>query len=781
MKSAKNKIDTQNFDAIKDWYNFAVENAIDIIFIQDSNGKITYVNQTGINESGYSEEELLNMNPTQLVPPEYYKLMEDLQIKRLSGNMETLHYDMEYLKKDGKRLPVRVSSSPIIKDGKLEGVIHIVRNISEIKKTEKILSFYSELILKLCGINKMEKALEEILNFAIKIGEVDCGGIYLIDEKTSNFKLVSFKNISEETKSFFQNISPKSKYTSGPLFVRANDLTNSISKDMFEYLKEKEKLKFFSIIPFFHSGRPLGSLNIGSHDKEDISDLSKRILVSLSYEIGSVISRIRAEEALTESEYKYRELVESANSIIFVFDNNGKIISINKYGASFFGYDKAELIGKNVYDTITPKIESTGRNLMNLVDEIHTNPKQYSIHINENIKKNGEKVWVYWSNKPLYDKKGNLTSILAIGNDITENMNLQEKIKYSEIKFKSLFQNAHEAIIILNKDFLIQDINKATITTLGYPKEKLLDNMNIFDLASPLETERLKHILFKDFKNEGLVIETFFISGTGIVFPVEISFSIIEVKGEKSIICMVRDISEQKKKEEDLKKQLLKYDLDEGCIYLSKEPSDSLAFDAFTELIGVGYKGIIISREEKSYFDFEDINFEYYWLSKKIGPKNLSVDTTQLKEFFSAIKNKSVILLDSIDYLINNSSFIEVYNFINELREIAFFSKNIIIISADKNTLDPKQIRLLEKETKPIELKISESINKKLLEIIYYILNQNKLGINPSYSSIIKQLSMTRPTVRKYIRYLESNRYVIVHKKGRNKKVELTEKGKKLL
>jgi predicted transcriptional regulator len=72
-------------------------------------------------------------------------------------------------------------------------------------------------------------------------------------------------------------------------------------------------------------------------------------------------------------------------------------------------------------------------------------------------------------------------------------------------------------------------------------------------------------------------------------------------------------------------------------------------------------------------------------------------------------------------------------------------------------------------------------IDKKLLEIIYYILNQNKLGINPSYSSIIKQLSMTRPTVRKYIRYLESNRYVIVHKKGRNKKVELTEKGKKLL
>jgi len=40
---------------------------------------------------------------------------------------------------------------------------------------------------------------------------------------------------------------------------------------------------------------------------------------------------------------------------------------------------------------------------------------------------------------------------------------------------------------------------------------------------------------------------------------------------------------------------------------------------------------------------------------------------------------------------------------------------------------------------------------------------------------------MTRPTVRKNIKYLESKKYVIVHRNGRNKKVELTEKGKKLL
>ena len=68
-----------------------------------------------------------------------------------------------------------------------------------------------------------------------------------------------------------------------------------------------------------------------------------------------------------------------------------------------------------------------------------------------------------------------------------------------------------------------------------------------------------------------------------------------------------------------------------------------------------------------------------------------------------------------------------------------------------------------------------------MIEIIKYILNQNKLGINPTYSSLGKDLVITRPTVRKNVRYLESNRYIIVRRKGRNKRLEVTEKGKKLL
>jgi len=767
-------------NAQSDHYRSIIEAAQDMIFIHNLEGKITYVNKASTSESGYSEEELLSMNVAQNVPPEYYPKMQELEIKRMQGNREVFTYEMEYLKKNGERIPVSVSSSPIYKDDKLKGVIHIVRNISDLKKAEMILNLQTELSSKLCQTNTMSLALEDVLNTALEIGEVDCGGIYVIDEKSSHFKLECFKNISSETLDYFQKVSDKSKFVKGPLFVRGNESTSGISIEMLDMLRNKEKLKFFTIIPFSHMGKPMGSLNIGSHEKDDISELSKKILVALSQEMGGAISRIRSEEALKESENKYRQIVESANSIIFKFDRDGVILSMNEYGLSFFGYTKEEIIGKNVYETITPKFESTGRDLRTLAFDIHQNEKQYKIHINENTKKNGERVWVYWANRPIRDKDGNLNAILAVGNDITEQRKLEEEIKSSEFKFKTLFEKAYEPIFILDQDLFIRDTNTASVGLFHLPKEKII-GINLYELMAPEETKKLQHILMQGLESSSLFMETNFIKKSGQVFPAEINLITLDIRGEKSIICTLRDITEQKRKEDELKKQILKYELNEGNLYLSKELSHLLPFEAFRELVDIGYKGTLISRSEKDDFDSEDVDFDYFWLSTRNGPNTVSPDIKSMREFVSNIRNKNVILIDSIDHLIAKNGFNEVYNFVSELREMAYFGNNIVILSVDKDTVDSRQLKLIEKEAKPILLKSMDLLNNRMLDIIIYIFNQNKLGVNPSYSSIGKELTMTRPTVRKNVRFLEANKYVIVHRKGRNKKLEITEKGKKLL
>lgn len=137
-------------------------------------------------------------------------------------------------------------------------------------------------------------------------------------------------------------------------------------------------------------------------------------------------------EALKQSEARYRELVEHANAIILRWNTDGVITYLNEYAQQFFGYAEAEIIGKHVIGTIAPATESTGRDLRPLMDDICNNPKKYEKKVNENIKKNGERVWVAWTNKIITDPFGNPIGVLSIGADITEQRALEHRLHQAE-------------------------------------------------------------------------------------------------------------------------------------------------------------------------------------------------------------------------------------------------------------------------------------------------------------------------------------------------------------
>ncbi|NMC76081.1 MAG: PAS domain S-box protein [Candidatus Methanofastidiosa archaeon] len=169
-----------------------------------------------------------------------------------------------------------------------------------------------------------------------------------------------------------------------------------------------------------------GSIFWGDVSASAIMDENKNLQAIVGV-IIDITSRKKAEELLEESEEKYRELVENANSILAKFDKEGRIISMNDFGLKLFGYEEHELKGKTWIETILPRIESNGKNLENLANEILNDPDKYSISINENIKKNGERIWVYWNNKPIYEN-GVLTGILSVGTDITERKKAEEEL-----------------------------------------------------------------------------------------------------------------------------------------------------------------------------------------------------------------------------------------------------------------------------------------------------------------------------------------------------------------
>lgn len=178
----------------------------------------------------------------------------------------------------------------------------------------------------------------------------------------------------------------------------------------------------------------------------------------------------QTQTALRESERRYRELVEGANSIILRIDPSGKITFINTFGISFFGYEASEILGKNVLGTIIPASEDArDTTLQDLVADVFKHPDRYHVNENENIRKSGERVWVAWTNRAVYNEEGRLIEILSIGNDITQRKKAEEKMHL----LSSVLEQTDEGVLITDTRGVIQYINHAFERMSGYTADEV--------------------------------------------------------------------------------------------------------------------------------------------------------------------------------------------------------------------------------------------------------------------------------------------------------------------
>ncbi len=141
-------------------------------------------------------------------------------------------------------------------------------------------------------------------------------------------------------------------------------------------------------------------------------------------------------DALRGSEKQYRELVENANSIIVRMDDLGNITFFNEFARSFFDYTQKEILGKSIVGTIVPAMESTGRDLASMIQEIARDPSRFNSNINENMRRNGERVWIAWTNIPIRYKNDRVAEVLCVGNDITERKRAEEQLRMSERRLR---------------------------------------------------------------------------------------------------------------------------------------------------------------------------------------------------------------------------------------------------------------------------------------------------------------------------------------------------------
>ena len=143
-------------------------------------------------------------------------------------------------------------------------------------------------------------------------------------------------------------------------------------------------------------------------------------------------------EALRESEAKYRDVLQNTQSIIIRMDTEGIITFFNHFALTFFDYTSEEVIGKNVVGTIVPGKSRAQHGLSVMADDIGFNAEGCAVNVNENVRRNGDRVWIAWINKAIRDEQGRIVEILCIGNDITDRRRGAGEVRISTDTWKDM-------------------------------------------------------------------------------------------------------------------------------------------------------------------------------------------------------------------------------------------------------------------------------------------------------------------------------------------------------
>lgn len=334
-----------------------------------------------------------------------------------------------------------------------------------------------------------------------------------------------------------------------------------LGRSMFDTIvQEKDREKTMSYIREVFNGKSFDGL-----EWEDRSaDGAFRYVYTSTYPLfnshGKVLMGISAniditpqktiEYELKASKEHLEKIMETPQNLIVEFDKDMKIKMFNRGCEEVTGYSRAEVIGKDWVELFIPdRLKDTVRTLF---EEVKSNRNIVPSHYeNPILTKSGKERIIFWSYTNLTDEKGQLISVIAIGEDITIRKRAQQKIIDSEEKHRTFLENVpiHVGVTDESGKFIVW--NQYSEKMFGYIKQEVLGRMVPGDLH---ETEQEAKGVIDTVTNEGIFDEELnLIHKDGRKIPVRLVV-VPRVIDDKIVgFCgFAEDISKQRKTEKEL-------------------------------------------------------------------------------------------------------------------------------------------------------------------------------------------------------------------------------------
>ncbi|MBU1151686.1 PAS domain S-box protein [Patescibacteria group bacterium] len=511
--SDRAKAEKQLLESEKKYRNL-VDNSRDVIYSSSINGEIAFISPN-CKVYGYSPKEIIGTNLTKYIHPDDIKpIMASFADTLNTGNSNPTRFRIRH--KNGKYIWVEETGARIMENGEVLGISGGIRGIQD--KVE----FEDKLLQHIEAISRAEKIahlgyFERNWNTG---KEYWTDGLYRLQGYEPGeipcTKNQFLKSIHKEDLKRVQSYMHKSKKNHSKIELK------------FRMVQKKKK-----VIHIHFLG-------------ENTYDLKNKILLTKG--VFQDITEVK------ESQEKYQSLFDNmSNGFAFhkiVLDKKGTpidyiFLETNQAFEKLTG-TKESIIQRKVTE-VFPGIDKDSTSWIKLYGNVALTGKPLRIDQYSSLLKKWYSVTAY------SPKKGYFATVFE---DITERKNSEDKIRESEEKTRNIVENMNDALILHNIKGKILEVNDNACKYLGYNKKELIGSF-LSMIDSPQSAKLMPARIDKLLKKESVVFEGEHITKNGEKIPVSISAKIVIREGEKIVQSIIRNISESKKLENDLKNKII--------------------------------------------------------------------------------------------------------------------------------------------------------------------------------------------------------------------------------
>ena len=433
-------------DEIRLRYAAIVESSHDAIIAKTLDGVISAWNAAAERMFGYTEHEAIGQPITLIVPPDLYDEEHDI-LRRLRAGERVEHYETVRVTKSGERLDVSLTISPLRDSlGRIVGCSKIARDITKAKQAAAALRHSEQrLAREVAGAKTLqsistrliseatpESLYAQILGAAMELMASDCASFQMLAADHASLRLLAWRNFHPDSAAFWEWVEVGAGSTCGKALrdnervvvadIEASEVMAGTA-DQQEY--RRSGIRAVQSTPLrSRSGRPLGMLSTHWRTPHRPTEEDFRFFDVLARQAADLIERSLAEEALRESDERFRFIANTAPVMIWMSDAEKRVTYLNQTWLDYTEWPVDAALGHRWVEILHPDDVERCRAVYEKAFELRE-PYRLEYRLR---RRDGEYRWVLTVGVPRYDADGSFAGYIGTAVDIGERKLAEEAL-----------------------------------------------------------------------------------------------------------------------------------------------------------------------------------------------------------------------------------------------------------------------------------------------------------------------------------------------------------------